>query len=269
MLRVTGGRPGHICTVISTRMLRERARSVPGTRIGLIVPSSNTTVESEFYRLAPKGFTVHAARMGIREVTIAALARMERDAEAAAMLLSDAEVDVICYACTSGSFYRGMKHEHELAARLSDRSGAPVVTTSHAVISALNVLRAKRIAVCTPYTRQVNEKLARFFAENGFVVADLRGLGMVQNTEIGRQPPEVAYDLVRRAETGLVDAVFLSCTNLRTVEIIGRLESEAGIPVTSSNVATFWYAVRTLGYRKRIEGLGRLLSNARLAPSKQ
>src|SRR5438046_1358800 len=80
---------------------------VSGARIGLIVPSSNTSVESEFYRMIPRGFTIHSARMGITEVTLSGLTRMERDARAAALLLRDAKVEIICYACTSGSFYRG------------------------------------------------------------------------------------------------------------------------------------------------------------------
>jgi maleate isomerase len=191
---------------------------------------------------------------------------MESDATAAAMLLSDADVDIICYACTSGSFYRGMKHEHELAAELKERSGIPVVTTSQAVLLALESLRSKKIVVCTPYTQQINEKLRKFFVENGLVLADLRELGLVENTEIGRLPPEAAYNLVRGADTRHAQAVFLSCTNLRTIEVVERLENELHLPVTSSNIATFWYALRFLGHEGSIEGLGELLRNVSLHP---
>src|SRR5205814_2226662 len=141
---------------------------VSGARSGLIVPSSNTSVESEFYRMIPRGFTIHSARMGITEVTLSGLTRMEREARAPALLLRDAKVEIICYACTSGSFYRGMKHERELATQLKESSGIPVITTSQAVIGALEALGSKRIAVCTPYTREINERLMKFFTENGF-----------------------------------------------------------------------------------------------------
>jgi maleate isomerase len=230
------------------------------TRIGLIVPSSNSTVEPEFWKMAPKNVTVHAARMQISENTLEGLRRMEKDAERAASLLSDAAVDVVCYACTSGSFYGGIEHERRLADRLQEAArGIPVITTSQAAMSALTALGVRRVAVATPYIDEINAKLVRFFEENGFDVVKLAGLQIVENLTVGRQGPTAAYDLSKTVDSQEAEAIFISCTNFRTVEIVERLETELGKPATSANVATFWYAMRKIGLTDGQGGLGRLL----------
>ena len=234
--------------------------STETTRVGLIVPSSNTTVEPEFGKMAPEGVTIHSARMQISENTLAGLREMEKDAERAASLLSDADVDVVCYACTSGSFYGGIEHERELAKRLERASrGRPVITTSQAAMAALTAFGVRRVAVATPYVDEVNEKLLRFFEQNGFDVVKLTGLQIIENLTVGRQGPEVAYKLSKGIDSPEAEAIFISCTNFRTVEVVERLENELDKPVTSANVATFWYALRRIGLEAELGGLGRLL----------
>lgn len=230
-------------------------------RVGILVPSSNTTVEPDFWRLAPKGLTIHSARMAVQAGSFAALKAMEKDAEIGALMLRDADVDLICYACTSGSFYGGLEHEREIRAKLENISGVRVFTASEAAMKALKAFGTQKVAVGTPYPDDINETLVRFMEQSGMQVVKMVGLRIEQNLDVGRQNPSVAYKLGKNVDTEEADAIFLSCTNLRAAEVVQRLENELRKPVTCSSVATFWYAIRLLGYQRPIPGAGRLLSS--------
>ena len=112
------------------------------SRIGLLLPSSNTTMEPDLYRMAPKGVTVHTARMMLREVTPEGLEEMAGEASRAARLLKTADVDMLAYGCTSGSLIRGVEWEKSLKKRLEETAGVPAVTTAGAVVEGLRVLGA-------------------------------------------------------------------------------------------------------------------------------
>ncbi|MEM2077565.1 MAG: aspartate/glutamate racemase family protein [Sulfolobales archaeon] len=230
-------------------------------RIGLIVPSSNTTMEPEFWRMAPEGVSIHASRVRLSEVTPEALKQMSSEAVRAAEELTTAEVDVIVYGCTSGSLLEGVKWEESLRREIESRVGVKTVTTAQAVAEALRTLGLKRVAVATPYIEEINAREKAFLESVGFTVVRIRGLGIVKNTEIGKQPTWVAYrlakEVVREAKSA-VDGVFISCTNFRTLEVVGVLEEELGLPVVSSNTASMWLALRTAGIRDKLN-YGRLL----------
>lgn len=217
-------------------------------------------MEPEFCRMLPEGFSIHTARMRLQRVTVRALSLMEEDATKAARELSDAKVSVIGYGCTSGSLYKGIGQDVKIEARIEKISKAPCVTTAGAVVSALKALRVKRVAIATPYTKRINELERRFLAANGFWIADLKGLGLVNNLEIGRQPPDVAYNLARQLRHTDADAIFISCTNFRTIGFIEKLEQEIGKPVISSNTSTLWAMLRKGGLRSRIQGFGEIFS---------
>jgi len=228
-------------------------------RIGLLVPSSNTTAEPEFCRMAPEGVSVHAARMRLTEVTPEALLEMGRRSEEAARELADAEVDVIVYGCTTGSLIGGPDFDLELARRLEAVCRLPVVTAATAVAEALRELGVRNVAVATPYTDDLNLREKVFLEGKGFRVAGMRGLGIVRNAEIGRLHPSVAYELARGAFTPEAEGVFISCTNFRAIEVIDPLEKDLGRPVVTSNQASMWAALRRLRVSERIPGYGKLL----------
>ncbi|MET1101359.1 MAG: aspartate/glutamate racemase family protein [Pyrodictiaceae archaeon] len=227
-------------------------------RVGLIIPSSNTTMEPEFYSLMPVGVSVHTTRVPLREVTSEELIRMEEKAVEAAELLATADVDIIVYGCTTGSLVKGPGHDEEIARRLSKASGKPVLPTATAVIEALRALRAKRIALVTPYIDEVNEREIKFLEHHGVQVEELRSFRIKANIEIGKLEPYQVYRLAREVRRDL-DAVFISCTNLRTIEVIDALEKDLGLPVFSSNTATVWATLRRLGVREVGMAVGRLL----------
>ncbi|SDG02245.1 maleate cis-trans isomerase family protein [Halorientalis regularis] len=224
-------------------------------RLGLVVPSSNTTVEPEFRAMTPAATTVHAARVPLEDVTADALNEMATGAERAAELLAHADVDGIAYACTTGSLLHGPGFDAELESRLSDAAGAPAVATALSVKRALAALDAETVAVVTPYAAELNDRERAYLADSGFEVATLDGRGLVDNTAIGAL---TAADAKRQVQSAVpddrsIDAVFVSCTNYRTVPVLADLEDTLGVPVISSNAATMWDLADRLGIESSLD----------------
>ncbi|ACJ16499.1 Hypothetical maleate cis-trans isomerase [Thermococcus onnurineus NA1] len=229
-------------------------------RLGLIVPSSNTTMEMELHSAIPEGVSLHTARVPLRNVTEEELIKMNALAVESAKLLRDAGVELILYGCTSGSFIGGKDFEKELEAKIENEVNVPVVSTSTAVVEALKMLDAQSILVITPYTDEINEREKEFLEANDFEVLDIRGLGIEDNTKIGKLEPYEAYRLAKATFVDEADAIFISCTNLRTFEIIEPLEEDLGVPVITSNQASLWLALREMDVMEKIPWLGRLLT---------
>ncbi|HBK81379.1 MAG TPA: decarboxylase [Nitrospinae bacterium] len=230
-------------------------------RVGLVVPSLNVVIEPEFHKMSPEGVSVHATRMLLQgKMTRESFSRMAQDASTAAALLGTARVDVIAYACTSGSF---VEDGARIAETLEREGGVPAVTTALAVVEALHALGLKRIAVGTPYVDFVNEAEKQFLESAGFEVTGLYGLGLGDTPEsrisIGRQKWEMVLEVARRIDSPDADGVFISCTNLATIGVLEQLEQELGKPVFSSNVATFWSVLSRGGFSASIPGYGSLL----------
>ncbi|MFA4639931.1 maleate cis-trans isomerase family protein [Pyrococcus kukulkanii] len=226
-------------------------------RFGLIVPSSNTTMEMEFHRYIPEGISLHTARMPLRNVNEEELTKMATFATDAAKLLADAGVELIVFGCTSGSFIGGRDFEKEIEMKIEEEVNIETFTTSTAVIEALNVLDIQSLLVITPYIEGINQKEKEFLEANGFEVLDIRGLGIEDNLEIGKLEPYTAYRLAKATFIDEADGIFISCTNWRTFEIIEKLESDLRVPVVTSNQATLWMALRALDVRDELP-LGRL-----------
>ncbi|MCE4598833.1 MAG: aspartate/glutamate racemase family protein [Desulfurococcales archaeon] len=215
-------------------------------RIGLIVPSSNTTMEPEMWKMAPEGVSIHVGRVPLRMVSVEELSEMEKYSVGEAVKLSTADVDLIVYGCTTGSLIGGPGYDLRLSKLMSKATNRPVVTTATAVVEALRALGATRIAVATPYIEEVNRKEEEFLRYHGFTIVDFKSLGILDNLEIGRVDPGRVYRLVKSLDYNSAEAVFISCTNLRTIEVINALEEDLGIPVISSNTATMWYTLKNL-----------------------
>ncbi len=226
------------------------------SRVGLLLPSSNTTMEPDLYRMAPRDVTVHTARMFLRTVTPEGLEEMAGEAERAARLLKTAGVDALAYGCTSGSLIRGVEWEESLRRRIEGAAGVPAVTTAGAVVEGLRTLGAERVSVFTPYVDAVNAVERSFLEAHGFKVDAIRGLGLTDNQAIGRVPGARLESFIVPAAGS--DAVFVSCTNLPVVHLIEGLEERHRMPFVTSNQATMWAALRLLG-KGGVKGYGALL----------
>jgi len=230
-------------------------------RIGVIVPSVNTVIESEFHTLLPEGIGIYASRVKNAKATTEDLLKMTEFIDRAADELSSARVDLIAYGCTSGSFLKGKEWEKSLCEKISNSTGIPSITTSGAVISALKKLDAKSVIIATPYPSAINELEKKFIEENKISVLRIKGMNIMEAVEIGDVWPETTYRLVKEIFTSNAEGIFISCTNLRSIEIIEKLEKDFRVPVVTSNQATFWASVRMLGCRESIAGYGTLLSD--------
>jgi len=229
-------------------------------KIGLIVPSANTVMEPEFSKMAPAGIATFATRMFLKEVKVETLAKMAEEVDRAVRELSTAQVDVLVFGCTSGSLLKGPEWDKQIVSRMKKASRIPSITTSGAVIKALEAIGARRIAVATPYLDELNIRVKQFLEQHDFEIAATRGLGISEAVEIGNQYPKTAYDLAKRVYRPGTDTVFISCTDFRTIEIIEKLEKELRINVITSNQASFWCALKTVKYPGRIKGYGKLLA---------
>jgi maleate isomerase len=236
-------------------------------RIGLLVPSSNTTVEPEFYRALPRGVTLHTARLFLTRIAPDAILGMVQDMETQAKLLASADVDVIVLGATAPSFLNGLGYDRELIAKIEAATGKRATTTSTALVEAIRHIGAKRVVLGSAYDEKVNGIAAAFLRASGLDVADMAGLALVDNLIVGRLSSDTAYDLAMKVNRPDVDAIVLSCTNWQTMDAIEKIERESGKPVISTTQATIWAALRAIGHAEPIQGYGRLLRE--LAPQAQ
>jgi maleate isomerase len=235
--------------------------------MGLVVPASNTTMESELYRMMPEGISLHTARVLLTEGNEEGLIKMNEYAVRAVKEVATADVDIIVYGCTSGSFMKGEEFNQSLSRHLSENSGVRVITTATAVRNGLSALGLKSVCLVTPYPENRNVWAKTWLSSLGVTVVETIRLlpsnesQTVTNAEICRLLPELVYAGIKVCRFAKVDGLLLSCTNLRTIEIIEILEEDFGIPVITSNQASLWAALREVRYWSRVPGYGRLLSD--------
>ena len=236
-------------------------------RIGLLVPSSNTTVEPEFYRALPRGVTLHTARLFLTRIAPESILKMVEDMETQARLLASADVDVIVLGATAPSFLKGLGYDRELIRKIETATGKPATTTSTALVQAIRQIGARRVVLGSAYDEKVNG-IARVFLEaSGLEVLDVKGLALVDNLVVGRLSSDTAYDLALSLDHARADAIVLSCTNWQTLDAIERIERDTGKPVITTTQATIWAALRAVGHAESINGYGRLLRD--FAPARE
>ncbi|TLX98479.1 MAG: hypothetical protein E6K96_00420 [Thaumarchaeota archaeon] len=229
-------------------------------KLGLIVPSSNTTMEREFNRIVPGGFSIHSARMRMKSVTEEDLRAMDRQSVRAALELSDAEVSVIGYGCMIAVVSRGRGYDEVVRKRIEKSVHIPTVVSATAVIDALKAIGAGRIAVAMPYTEELAQSELRFIEKCGVTIVDYRTLGIEANTAVGNLEASVAAETVRSLDSKSADAVLISCAQMPSADVLDELEGETGLPVISTNTATLWAMMRRIRHANPITGYGSLLS---------
>jgi maleate isomerase len=242
-------------------------------RVGLIVPSSNVTMETEIPAMIrgrpavyDEQFTFHSSRMRMSEVTPEELRRMDEQSEQCAIELSDARCDVLAYACLIGIMAQGPGYHEEseskLRAATAENGGdAPVVTSAGALVRAFETLGARRIAVITPYLQDLTDTVIEYFEGEGVEVLDSMSLECPDNLEVARLDPAELLDHVDDLDHAEADAVVLSsCVQMPSLSAIQAAEDRLGKPVLSASVATTYDVLTSLGRSPRIEGAGTLLS---------
>lgn len=235
-------------------------------RIGVIVPSTNTTCEADFQMVAPRHVTIHGQRMWITNEAAgeAGMERMNAEIESGARYLATANVDLIAYGCTTGSFYKGPGWDEEMLTILEREAGAPAVATSPSVVAALRSFGARKISVASPYPAWNNTKLRTYLEAVGFDVLNVEGdpvAAKTGNQGINDQAPERVVEFAASICHPEAEALFCSCTAWRSMEAAEALEQRTGKPVVTSNQATVWAAFHKLGLTEPIHGFGSLLTS--------
>lgn len=227
-------------------------------KLGIIVPSANTTIEPELSKMAPQGVSTHSSRVKITEDTEEEILAMINDVPRAAEELKHAEVNVIAFGCTAGSFIKGLGYDREIIGLIERSAKIPATTTSTAVIEAFKEMGIEKLSVATPYEDWLNQKLIKFIEVSGLKVLKMKGLGITR--DIAHVHPERVYRLAKEVHTLESDGVFISCTDFRTIDILNVLEQDLKKPVISSNQATMWMMLKLTGVKTSIKGFGALMT---------
>jgi maleate isomerase len=226
----------------------DNARSAGPVGIGMVVPY-DMALDRELWRWTPERVSLHLTRTPYEDIPVGvgqALAIGDA-ATVAETTRSVTLVDpaVVAYGCTSGSFVSGREGEAALRDAMLGAGARRAVTTSGALLRAVETLGIGSVAVVTPYPDEVGDRLVAFLGEAGVEVTGSSNMGLTGR--IWEVPDDVTADLVRTTAKAGGDAVFVSCTNLPTYDVIAPLEAELGRPVLTANQVTMWAALTEAG----------------------
>ena len=234
-------------------------------KIGLIYPAEGLVMEPEFSAMAPEGVSIHTARVDLTNATIEGLSEMMDDDRieiAAAMLGQRTPTDVVTFGGTSATFMRGIGYDQSVIERMEAvMTNVPASTTSTAALRALKALDAKRVSFVGPYIAEVTKRGGEFFAAGGFDVTGAHGMGISDNLELNDLSLERVYAYTKSVVEPEADAVFISCTGIRTIGAIEALEADLGRPVVSAIQATFWDALCIAKVHEVNPGFGSLFDH--------
>lgn len=242
-------------------------------RIGQIVPSSNTTMETEipnilreYEKYHEEKFTFHSSRMRMKSVTKEELKAMDKDSDRCALELSDAQVDVMGYAClvaimSMGVGYHRVSEEKLTKVARENGSEASVVTSAGALVEALHIIGAKRVSILTPYMKSLTNLVIEYLEAEGIEVVDSISLEISDNLEVGLQDSKAPIHITKKLNTENVDAVVASaCVQMPSLDSIQVIEDRVGKPVISAAVATTYMMLRDLNLSTYVPRFGSLLS---------
>lgn len=241
-------------------------------RIGQIVPSSNTTMETEVPAMLrareavlPERFTFHSSRMRMMKVTRDELAAMDAQSGRCAEELADARVDVMGYACLVAIMAMGRGYHRQSEAALGAKAAAaggpaPVVTSAGALVEGLKAMGLKRVAVLAPYMRVLTDLVVDYIEAEGVVVTHSVALEIPDNLEVGRRDPLALVEEVKRLDHDGADAVVLSaCVQMPSLPAIRIVEDRIGKPVVSAATLTTRAILQALGLTPVAPGAGAAL----------
>ena len=229
-------------------------------KIGFVLLATEQTVQDDVMRLRPPGVGIHFTRAFIPD-------RIANDtlgdqlgllADAAATLLPDGSLDVVCYACTSGSIVMGEDRVHAELKR--GNPNAKPTSLIAGVIKALRELGVKSLAVATPYLDEINRLEATYLEAAGFDVVNIEGLNVERDSDMVRITPEYLSEFAQTVDRKGADCLFFSCGAMRSLGIVAELEAKLSKPVVVSNQAMIWDTWRMAGIRDQVQGYGQLLS---------
>jgi maleate isomerase len=218
-------------------------------RVGLIVPSSNTVIEVDFYRRLPATATLHTARMRLVKTTPEGEAAMlDQHLPTAISDLGSVRPDVMVFGCTSAGALRGNAYEAQLIQRIAAETGATTFSVAASVRSTIRAAGGRRVGVITPYVDSLNQKIRESLQDDGLEVAAIHGLGITDNVTIADVEPERIAEFASECFAGSdIDLLFASCTNFRALDARDEIAAALGVPVVTSNHAALVAVLDQIG----------------------
>lgn len=225
--------------------------SVLRKRLGMITPSSNSVLEPVTSAMLHDvtDVTAHFSRFRVTEIALDAAALSQFDVSVmlpAADLLADAKVDAVAWNGTSASWL-GIDRDRSLCKAITARTNVPATTSTLACIEAVRALGAKRVAIVSPYTDDVQRRIAHVWAEEGLAPHAERHLGLRDNFSFGEVAPATIAGMIRDLAAEGADAVVILCTNLDGAALAATLERELDIAVLDSVAVTLWRSLSLAG----------------------
>jgi maleate isomerase len=227
---------------------------------GVLIPSTNTTVEIEYTRHLPATLQFHVGRCG-KGANTPFSPSLEQDVIRQSKLLGDAKVEVITLAQTSASLFDD-DYDARVKAQMSSNAGVPAVTSAEAIGQAVRALGAKRIGIVTPYSAEVIQRAKQYFeTKYRLQVIGMEGFGATDAYAIGKLDANMAFAALRRVDTPEIEVLIVPGGNFPTMPWIAAWERALGKPVITTNQATLWGALGVMKLNNPIPGLGRLLEH--------
>ena len=223
-----------------------------GARIGVLVPFTNTNLEPDMMMMRPPGATLHFHRLGNYDADeIPGAAQMAglgaSDISEDIRLICGVQPDVVLYGCTSATLTHGSDFDSDLADRIKADSNALSLTAAGCLIEALNALDITRVGFASPYVGEINRLATRFLKGRQITTVKCADIGReLGNYGQGALSPDEVTELACRADHADAEALVLSCTDMRSVEVVERIESLTGKPVITSNQAMMFCLMRAL-----------------------
>jgi maleate cis-trans isomerase len=231
---------------------------IPRARLGFIIPSSNRMVEPQLQHYCPEGVVPHFNRIGMTNRHKAPLDELMPRILLAAELLGDSKCDVTVLQCTGTSMSGGVEKEREVISAIEDLTGKPAASAASSLMDAFQALNAQRLVFVSETPQGGHDKKLAFLKEAGLEIIADKAMGLAGTDVYCSTPPEFWFENVKAMRNDDADAYFISCANIRSIDVIEALEDELDRPVITSNQAALWSALRLAGLNDNISALGRL-----------
>ena len=231
-------------------------------RVGLITLASDFRIEKDFNNVIyGKNIDLYSNRIqSYNPLTNDSLKKMaEEIPKVVKNILPNEKLDCIAYGCTSGTIAAGYNSIYEKIN--SVKPNTKVTTPITSILNALKILKVNKLSIFTPYTKEINQSLIKFFDKKEIEIVELSYFDIASDIDIGKVDPNHLFDVISKKNLTKSDALFVSCTALPVLSIINELEKKLDKIILSSNQALIWDTLRQIGFKEKDEKFGELLRN--------
>lgn len=230
-------------------------------RIGMLIPSSNTTIEREYYVIMPRDFSFHFDRLSMTALTDEGIKAQTAEVAGASRRLADARMDLMLLCQTAASFWLGCEWDSKTKSAMKEATGAAAFTAAGTLIGALRAMSISRVSIAAPFPREVGDRTIQYIQRNLIQVVGSSFLGIRDNAKIADIAPETVVQLVHAANHPDAEAVVVPGGNMPCMALVDRLECELGKPVVTTNQAGMWAILSHFSCQERVSNCGMLLKN--------